>query len=157
MRGELAVFEEHLYTEHVQIALRTAINAFPRQTGAPRVLLTTFPGEQHGVGLLMAEALLTPEGAQCISLGVQTPIEDIRRAALAYDVQVVALSFSLAFPLRQAGDGLAVLRRQLPPKIALWAGGEMTRRVRKALPGVTLISDLVGTLGAIKAWRQARA
>ncbi len=156
MRGELAVFEEHLYTEHVQIALRTVINAFPRQIGAPRVLLTTFPGEQHGMGLLMVEALLVPEGAQCISLGVQTPIEDIRRAALAYDVHVVALSFSSAFPVRQAGDGLAALRRQLPPKIALWAGGEMTRRVRKALPGVTLIGDLAGTLGALKAWRQAR-
>ena len=113
MRGELAVFEEHLYTEQVQVALRTVINAFPRQTGVPKVLLTTFPGEQHGMGLLMVEALLVPEGAQCISLGVQTPIEDIRRAALAHDVQVVALSFSAAFPVRQAGDGLAALRRQL--------------------------------------------
>jgi DNA-binding transcriptional MerR regulator/methylmalonyl-CoA mutase cobalamin-binding subunit len=154
MRGELAVFEEHLYTEQVQVALRTVINAFPRQTGVPKVLLTTFPGEQHGMGLLMVEALLVPEGAQCISLGVQTPIEDIRRAALAHDVQVVALSFSAAFPVRQAGDGLAALRRQLPAKIAMWAGGEMTRRVRKTLPGVALVPDLTGTLGALKAWRQ---
>ena len=43
MRGELQVFEEHLYTEQLQAALRTAINAFPRQSGVPRVLLTTFP------------------------------------------------------------------------------------------------------------------
>ncbi|MEO8304406.1 MAG: MerR family transcriptional regulator [Betaproteobacteria bacterium] len=153
MRGELAVFEEHLYTEQVQIALRTVINAFPRQSGVPKVLLTTFPGEQHGMGLLMVEALLVPEGAQCISLGVQTPIEDIRRAALAHEVEIVALSFSTAFPVRQAGDGLAALRRQLPPKIAVWAGGELTRRVRKTLPGVTLVPDLSGTLGALKAWR----
>jgi DNA-binding transcriptional MerR regulator len=153
MRGELAIFEEHLYTEQLQAALRTAINAFPRQSGAPRVLLTTFPGEQHGMGLLMVEALLVPEGAQCISLGVQTPIEDVRRAALALDVHVVALSFSAAFPVRQAGDGLAVLRRQLPPKIALWAGGEMTRRIRKALPGVTLVPDIAATTATLKAWR----
>ena len=153
MRGELAIFEEHLYTEQLQAALRTAINAFPRQSGAPRVLLTTFPGEQHDMGLLMVEALLVPEGAQCISLGVQTPIEDVRRAALALDVHVVALSFSAAFPVRQAGDGLAVLRRQLPPKIALWAGGEMTRRIRKALPGVTLVPDIAATTATLKAWR----
>lgn len=38
MRGELEVFEEHLYTEQLQVALRTAINAFPRQTGTPRAL-----------------------------------------------------------------------------------------------------------------------
>ena len=153
MRGDLAVFEEHLYTEQLQVALRTGINAFPRQIGTPKVLLTTFPGEQHGLGLLMVEALLVPEGAQCISLGPQTPIEDIRRAALAHQVHVVALSFSGAFPVRQAGDGLASLRRQLPPAVAIWAGGEMTRRIRKTLPGVLLVSDIGGTLGALKAWR----
>ena len=153
MRGELAVVEEHLYTEQLQVALRTGINAFPRQVGVPRVLLTTFPGEEHGLGLLMVEALLVPEGAQCISLGVQTPIEDIRRAAVAHDVHVVALSFSGAFPVRQAGEGLAALRRQLPGKIAVWAGGETTRRVRKALPGVLLVPDIAATTAALKTWR----
>lgn len=153
VRGEIAVFEEHQFSEQVQATLRTAINAFPRPAGTPRVLLTTFPGEQHGIGLLMVEALLVPEGAQCIALGVQTPLEDIQRAAIAHDANVVALSFSSAFPVRQAGDGLAGLRRQLPPKTALWAGGELTRRIRKSLPGVTLIADLAGALGALKAWR----
>ncbi len=153
MRGELQVFEEHLYTEQLQVALRTAINAFPRQVGTPRVLLTTFPGEQHGLGLLMVEALLVPEGTQCISLGVQTPIEDIRRAAVAHKVHLVALSFSGAFALRQATEGLATLRRQLPTSMTLWAGGEMTRRVRKTMPGVVLIPDLASTIGALKSWR----
>jgi DNA-binding transcriptional MerR regulator/methylmalonyl-CoA mutase cobalamin-binding subunit len=156
MRGKLAVFEEHLYTEQMQVALRTGINAFPRQVGVPKVLLTTFPGEQHGMGLLMVEALLVPEGAQCISLGVQTPIEDIRRAAVAHDVHVVALSFSGAFPVRQAGEGLASLRRQLPQGVALWAGGEMTRRVRKLLPGVVLVPDIAATPAALTAWRTQR-
>jgi DNA-binding transcriptional MerR regulator/methylmalonyl-CoA mutase cobalamin-binding subunit len=153
MRGELQVFEEHLYTEQLQVALRTAINAFPRQTGTPRVLLTTFPGEQHGLGLLMVEALLVPEGAQCISLGVQTPLEDIRRAALAHKAHLVALSFSGAFPVRQATEGLATLRRELPQSVTLWAGGEMTRRVRKTMPGIVLIPDLASTINALRSWR----
>ena len=83
------------------------------------MLLTTFPDEQHGVGLLMVEALLVPEGAQCVSLGPQTPLEDIRRAVLAHKVNIVALSFSAAFPLRQAVEGLAALRRQLPPQVTI--------------------------------------
>ena len=153
MRGDLQVFEEHLYTEQLQAALRTAINAFPRQSGIPRVLLTTFPNEQHGLGLLMVEALLVPEGVQCISLGPQTPQEDIRRAALAHKAHIVALSFSAAFPLRQATDGLASLRRQLPATIQVWAGGEMTRRVRKTLPGVVLIPDLSTSVNALRSWR----
>jgi len=157
MRGELQVFEEHLYTEQIQVALHAAINAFPRQTGAPRILLTTFPGEQHGIGLLMVEALLVPEGTQCISLGTQTPIEDIRSAALAHKVHIVALSFSAAFPLRQAGEGLAMLRRHVAAPTALWAGGEMTRRLRKSLPGVRLIGDLADVGPALKAWRTESA
>jgi MerR family transcriptional regulator, light-induced transcriptional regulator len=153
MRGELQVFEEHLYTEQLQVALRTAINAFPRQMGSPRVLLTTFPSEQHGLGLLMVEAMMVPEGVQCISLGPQTPLEDIRRAAIAHKVHIIALSFSAAFPVRQASDGLAMLRRQLPQQYALWAGGEMTRRVRKTMPGVLLIPDLASIINALRSWR----
>jgi DNA-binding transcriptional MerR regulator/methylmalonyl-CoA mutase cobalamin-binding subunit len=153
MRGELQVFEEHLYTEQLQAALRTAINAFPRQAAIPRVLLTTFPSEQHGLGLLMVEALLAPEGVQCISLGPQTPLEDVRRAAVAHKVHIVALSFSAAFPLRQATDGLALLRRQVSASIQIWAGGEMTRRVRKTLRGIVLIPDLGASVNALRSWR----
>jgi methylmalonyl-CoA mutase cobalamin-binding subunit len=121
--------------------------------GSPRVLLTTLPNEQHGLGLLMVEALLVPEGALCVSLGPQTPLDEIRRAALAHKADIVALSFSAAFPLRQATDGLANLRRHLPPGVALWAGGEMTRRVRKTLPGVTLVPDLAAAVAALRNWR----
>jgi methanogenic corrinoid protein MtbC1 len=153
MRGDLQVFEEHLYTELLESSLRIAINAFPRQGGSPRVLLTTLPNEQHGLGLLMVEALLVPEGVQCISLGPQTPLEDIRRAAIAHKVHIVALSFSAAFPLRQATDALLTLRRQLPAHVTLWAGGEMTSRVRKTLPGIVLIPDLAASLGALRGWR----
>lgn len=156
MRGDLQVFEEHLYTEQLQVALRAAINAFPRQQGTPRMLLTTFPSEQHGLGLLMVEAMMVPEGVQCISLGPQTPLEDIRRAAIAHKVHIVALSFSAAFPLRQATDGLALLRRELPAHVTLWAGGEMTRRVRKTMPGVVLIPDLASTINALRSWRTHR-
>ena len=49
----------------------------PRPAGGPRVLLTTLPGEPHGLGLLMVEALLTLDGCRCLSLGVQTPPGDI--------------------------------------------------------------------------------
>lgn len=153
LRGELQVFEEHLYTEQVQVALRGAINAFPRHAGDPRILLTTLPGELHSIGLLMVEALAVPEGAQCISLGTQTPVEDIREAALAHKVQIVALSFSAGFPVRQATESLASLRRELPPSIVLWAGGEMTRRVRRTMPGIVLLPELGSTLAALRGFR----
>jgi methylmalonyl-CoA mutase cobalamin-binding subunit len=153
MRGELQVFEEHLYTEEVQNTLRGAINAVPRHAGYPRVLLTTLPSEQHALGLLMVEALLVPEGAHCVSLGPQTPLDEVRRAAVAHGVDIVALSFSGAFPVRHATESLARLRRHLPPGVALWAGGEMTRRVRKRLAGVLLLPDLAASVAALRSFR----
>jgi len=45
------------------------------------------------------------------------------------------------------------LRRQLPAHVALWAGGEMTRRVRKTLSGVVFIADLAAAQNALKMWR----
>jgi len=153
MRGELQLFEEHLYTEEVQNALRGAINALPRHAGHPRVLLTTLPSEQHALGLLMVEALLVPEGAHCVSLGPQTPLDEVRRAAVAHGVDIVALSFSGAFPVRHATESLARLRRHLPPDVALWAGGEMTRRIRKTLAGVLLLPDLAASVAALRSFR----
>jgi MerR family transcriptional regulator, light-induced transcriptional regulator len=153
MRGELHVFEEHLYSEQVQLALSAAISALPRTSGPPRILLTTVPGEQHGIGLLMVEALLAAEGACCISLGTQTPFDDIRKAALAHKAQVVAVSFSSAFPMRQIGDAIGALRRALPSGVALWAGGDVTQRLRKMPTGVRVIPDIAHALSALQAWR----
>jgi methanogenic corrinoid protein MtbC1 len=153
MRGELQVFEEHLYSEQLQLALRSAINALPRTQGPPRVLLGTVPGEQHGIGLLMVEALLASEGACCISLGTQVPFDDIRKAALAHKIHVVAVSFSMAFPLRQVSDAIAALRRALPSGLALWVGGEVTRRLRKSPAGVRILHEIGDALPALASWR----
>jgi methanogenic corrinoid protein MtbC1 len=49
------------------------------------VLLTTFPGEQHALGMLMVENLLVPEGVQYISIGTHTTINDISNAAALGD------------------------------------------------------------------------
>ena len=100
--GGIAVYEEHLYSEAVQSVLRSGLLPFQAglEASAPRVLLTTVPGEQHGLGLLMAEALMTVEACRCLSLGVQTPIDDIVAASRAHRIDVVALSFSES-PARQ--------------------------------------------------------
>lgn len=59
--------------------------------------------------------------------------------------------------MRQAGEALGALRRQLPQNVTLWAGGEMTRRIRRTLPGVVLIPDLAAAIGALKHWRGSAA
>lgn len=156
LRGELEVPEEHLYTEQVQNILRAAISAQTAASeGRPRVLLTTFPDEQHALGLLMAEAMMVPEGACCISLGTQTPLDDIRNAALAGRFDIVAVSFSSAFPARAALEGLHSLRQALPPEIELWAGGAGLQGSARKLNGIPAF-DTIDTLpDALRKWREA--
>ncbi len=154
MRGQLELFEEHLYTETVQGLLRSALAALPPATQPPRVLLTTFPHEQHALGLLMVEAMLALEGATCISLGTQTPILDIVRAAAAQRADVVALSFSLAYPVTLAVEGLEELRTTVAPQVAIWAGGANPGLARRAVPGVSLLQALEAVPEAVAQWRE---
>jgi DNA-binding transcriptional MerR regulator/methylmalonyl-CoA mutase cobalamin-binding subunit len=156
MRGEIEVYEEHLYTEQIQNVLRGAINAHLVGAHRPRVLLTTLPEEEHGLGLLMAEALLVADGAQCVSLGTRTPLSDIRAATIASAADVVALSFSAAYPARNAVSALNTLRHAMPESVAIWAGGGAMRDRGRQVPGVRVIGDIGDTLEALREWHSTR-
>jgi DNA-binding transcriptional MerR regulator/methylmalonyl-CoA mutase cobalamin-binding subunit len=157
IEGELQIFEEHLYAEQLQHLLRQAIGSLSLGAQGPRILLTTLPGEQHKLGLLMAEACLAAEGAQCISLGVQTPAWDIVQAARAHRVDIVGLSFSQAMPVKTARDGVSDLRKRLDRKIGLWAGGSLWHRTHKSIPGVLMMASLTAIPEALQAWRAQHA
>ncbi|MFN3514940.1 MAG: MerR family transcriptional regulator [Phenylobacterium sp.] len=154
--GDLQVFHEHLYTEQVSRTLRSAMSAAPLGPGdrRPRVLLTTLPGESHGLGLLMVEALLSVRGCACVSLGVETPLEEVALAAPAHGVDIVALSFSAFAPARLVQTGLEQLRRRLPEPIELWAGGSAPSLKRAAPAGVVVVRDLGELDDTLAHWRR---
>ena len=155
MRGELAVFEEHLYSEQIQGVLRTAISNLHQPSKPPRVLLTSFPNEEHRLGLLMVEALLTVEGVTCIGLGNEIPLVEIVQAASAHRADVVALSFSGAFQTHAASAGIKELRSALPRNVAIWVGGSGVERARRPIPGVTVMRSLEELPEALDTWREA--
>ena len=150
-QGQLQVFEEHLFTELTARVLRQAIATVPGGS-EPRVLLTTLPKEPHEMGLLMVEAVLSLEGAQCISLGTQMPLMEIVDAVAAHQVDVVALSFSAAFPARQTRALLQQLRAALPGPAELWAGGAGVRKLA-APDGVMCMASLDSAIAAVSRWR----
>jgi MerR family transcriptional regulator, light-induced transcriptional regulator len=154
-QGSVEVFEEHLFTELTKRLLRQAIGALPAGT-RPRILLTTLPGEQHLLGLLMAETLFALEGAECIPLGTQTPLQEIGGAATAHQVDVVALSFSAAFPQRQIPALLQQLRMGLQRGIELWVGGNGVLRLAET-DGVVPMPTLGDALVALTRWHTAHA
>ncbi|EGJ09205.1 MULTISPECIES: MerR family transcriptional regulator [Rubrivivax] len=158
LRGQVEVYEEHLYTETVQSLLRQAIASVPEPLdgGAPSVLLTTFPGEPHGLGLLMCETLMAMDGCRCVALGTQTPLWDIVLAARSYRADVVALSFSGCMSPNQVVDGLAELREKLPAGTGLWVGGSAPVLFRRRIDGVTALDSLERIGVELQRWREAR-
>jgi methylmalonyl-CoA mutase cobalamin-binding subunit len=159
LRGELSVYQEHLFTESVQAVMREAIAAVesidPSQSNRrPRVLLTTTPNEQHGLGLLMAECHFALETCPRFVLGTSTPISEIAQAVQHLDIDVVALSFSAFAAKQDVAQSLAQLRQQLPAHVEIWAGGAGMPVAKKvALSGVSVMSRPSHVALEITSWR----
>jgi DNA-binding transcriptional MerR regulator/methylmalonyl-CoA mutase cobalamin-binding subunit len=152
-RGQLEIYEEHLFTESMQVVLRNAISTIPQPGNRPRVLLTTFPSEPHGMGLLMVEALLALEGCRCFSLGVQTPVWDIVLASQAQDIDLVVLSFSPVMNPTLVVDGLTELRAKLPKSVEIWAGGRCPVLSRRAPDGIRVVTEFAELTKSVIDWR----
>ena len=152
-RGQLEIYEEHLFTEPMQVVLRNAISTIPQPGNRPRVLLTTFPSEPHGMGLLMVEALLALEGCRCFSLGVQTPVWDIVLASQAQDIDLVVLSFSPVMNPTLVVDGLTELRAKLPKSVEIWAGGRCPVLSRRAPDGIRVVTEFAELTKSVIDWR----
>lgn len=154
LRGELAGFDQHLYAEAMQDVLRRSIGeARSGEVRPPRVLLATPPGEAHGLELLMAEAILTLDGAECLPCGVQLPAGEIGAAAAACRAEAVLLSFSSAFPRQRAGDTLSGIVALLPPGVALWAVGDGLAGARRMPAQLTVVAEVGALAATVTAWR----
>jgi DNA-binding transcriptional MerR regulator/methylmalonyl-CoA mutase cobalamin-binding subunit len=155
-RNELGIFEEHLFSQHLEKLFRTTLANMAPQAGSPRVLLTTLPGEEHTLGLLMVEALLVVEDAYPVLLGPRTPIAEIVRAAQLKQVDVVCLSFSSAYSAALATQGLRDLRQVLPASIEMWAGGSGVKPIRKPIDGVSLVPEFQDLYDCMARWQAER-
>lgn len=155
MRGQLEIFEEHAYIECLHGVLRQALAGIPEAAALdrPRVLLTTLPGEPHGLGLLLAEALFALDSARVLSLGVQTPVWDISLAVAAHRCDIVALGFTGCMNPNQVVDGLTELRSKLPPEVELWVGGSAPVLHRRPVEGVMAFASLQDIHPQIERWR----
>jgi DNA-binding transcriptional MerR regulator/methylmalonyl-CoA mutase cobalamin-binding subunit len=157
--GTLQIYQEHLFSEAMQVTLhslmRPLIESLQGRSARPRVLLTTMPGELHGLGMLMAHAMFSLAECECTSLGTQTPHQEIVNAASAHHVDIVALSFSAAMPRQAVVAKLTELRTALPPRVAIWTGGSSPALKRKLPDGVVHIGGLAHIEETVTVWRKS--
>ena len=157
--GTITVYQEHLYTEAVQRFLQESLVAADRQhpapRAAPRVLLTTLPGEVHTLGLLMAESMLALEGCERRSLGRDTPVADVVQAVAQWQIDVVALSVSALPSASSVWGPLGLLRETLPASVPIWVGGASTHLRRRLAPdGIHVLQSVEALARQVQAWRE---
>jgi DNA-binding transcriptional MerR regulator/methylmalonyl-CoA mutase cobalamin-binding subunit len=140
--GRLQIYQEHFLSAVIRTFLNAQIMSLPREANRPPVLLMTLPGEQHSLGLLMAQVLLVSGGINAINLGGEMPMDQVVRAAERFSARAVGLSFSAAYPYRHIRQDIEQLREQLPTSVGIWIGGEGVQRLRKLPPGVSKIHRL---------------
>jgi DNA-binding transcriptional MerR regulator/methylmalonyl-CoA mutase cobalamin-binding subunit len=148
--GLLGVFDEHYYAEQVRRVLTSALADIPPGTGGLRVLLTTLPGELHGIGILMVACMLNLEGAQVLLTGVQMPLDEIVRGAVESGCNIVGISCSAHMGRRSIASQLVQLCKLLPGHIAIWAGGSGVRSLTFLQDRIRLFTDLEQIPGAIR-------
>ncbi len=140
-RDEIDIHHEHLCTAYIERYLQAEIINFQPKKGLPVILFALPPGEHHLLGLLMAEAVLAESGAVTINIGNNIPLNNLKLAAISCKVDVVALSFSFAYPARDVLPTLLHFRRLLPPQIQIWAGGAGISVLRRKPKGVKMNYD----------------
>lgn len=154
MRGQLEVYEEHLFTEQVQSLVRQAIGNLSDATRPPRILLATPPEETHTLGILMVEAIMRLDNVEAVCYGAQMPVRDVAQAVTRHKMQIVAISFSASYPTSKAIDYLEELRFRLPLAVEIWGGGASLRSTRKTVEAVRFFHDLPSIRQAINHWRR---
>lgn len=162
LAGNITVYQEHLYTEaaqrFLQEALGTADRQHPAPRSAPRILLTTLPGEMHTLGLLMAECMLALEGCERRSLGRDTPLSDVVQAVEQWQMDVVALSVSALPAATSVWAALGQLREALPSRVAIWVGGASAHLRRRHIPeGIWVMQSAQALSLQVQRWREQQA
>jgi len=148
-RNQIDIHHEHLCTAYIERYLQSEILKFLPKKGLPVILFALPPGEHHLLGLLMAEAVLAEAGADTINIGADIPINNLKLAAISCKAEVVALSFSFAYPARDVFPTLSHFRHLLAPNIQIWAGGAGISVIRKRPKGVSLIYDFKDAIFAL--------
>lgn len=151
--GKLEVRHEHLASEALSTLLRLLISTSEDGLGRPVVLLATLPGEQHGIGLEMVALYLASQRATPRLLGVNTPRDQIVKAARALSADVVGLTITPSSDIAAAANDLKWMLSELPRRVEIWAGGEAAPRLGISDPGLKTVTSFASLDAALEAIR----
>ena len=99
--GRLSVVQEHIASSALQRAIAVVVETMPVPAGARRCLLACAEGEEHTIGLSLAELCLREAGWRAEWIGSHTRSTDVCERVRTAAVDLVGLSASAAMTDRR--------------------------------------------------------
>lgn len=154
-RGELSVADEHLATEVSTrvVALQREHFRMVARRSARRVLLLAPEGEQHVLGLQMAESVLVHAGYDVRMLGADVPLDALGPALRRHEPAVVGLTIGTAdsaLTVRATVD----LVRDARPAAGVVVGGRASGDLVAIRPGIATCEHVGDALEIVDALAQ---
>ncbi|HLS47616.1 MAG TPA: MerR family transcriptional regulator [Gemmatimonadales bacterium] len=132
--GRLSPAHEHLVSSVFHDVLADILRtAGPGPAAGPVVVFATPAGERHVNGALSAAAFAAVSGWTVSYLGADLPAQDIARIAMELDARMVALSLTRLEDRSSVMEEVRGLRKALPRRIQLCAGGIGAVRLSREL------------------------
>lgn len=156
--GSLRMANEHLATAVIRTFLTVHTGACALPQSAPRLLVTTPPGQLHELGAILVAVAASNQGWRATYLGPSLPAEEIAGAALLHHARAVALSLVYPEDDPLLESELRRLRHLLPPDVALLVGGRAARAYRPLLENLAAIElhDLAALRSSLEALRRTK-
>lgn len=150
--GKLEVRHEHVLSQCLSAQLRVLMSAYEDRVGAPRVLLATLPNERHALGLEMVQVYLAVSQVTAVLLGVDTPADQIVKAARGHNADAVGLLVTHASDLKATNKHVRWMLGELPRRVSIRIGGEGGPNLDVRDDAVRLVStwdDLDGAIATL--------
>ncbi len=122
--GRMPLASDRAATQIIEDELRALRQQHPITRSSPRVLLTTFSGDDEGLGLQLGALVAAWRGVRVSVLGTSSPLGAIQAAAGATKADVVGICLSQQTQREEAEQRLRVLRELLGPGVRLVIGGD---------------------------------
>ena len=121
--GDLTVSQEHFATEILINFLGNRWRRMNERKHGQTAVLTTLPGENHLLGLQMCAVVMSTTDWKIVSLGLDTPEEDIAATVNQCGAPLLCVSVSGWYGTSRAKPILSRLRKQLSQKTDVVVGG----------------------------------
>ena len=136
--GDFTVAQEHFATEILSNFLGNRWRQQNERKTGKTAILATLPGESHILGLQMCGVVMSITDWKVVSLGLDTPEEDIAATVNQCGASLLCFSISGWYGASRAKPILFRLRKELSQKTDVMVGGG---GAPESLAGVNIMND----------------